>query len=564
MRRDHTARFARDRVGGGSSKCSYPPVRIDGTLLIMTAPWQQLSRRWSVLGTGVVVLAVVLVSSVMYVALARTRALGALRIAVTQYQAASLRADALAHVNSRVNLALARTGSVETSTAAQADGSLRPLWLGRFQTWTSDSPTMPVDENADLKDQPGAVIDMLLRPILMERTLHAPELQYVSSLRLRRPVTIVYLPPPEGARPTGVSAALIDLPRLRDDLLATCCRGKNQALSLTLATSGDQGPTDPAEGRRSKESTPRPPDEHGVWSEPLAPGIESLRIEPSPALIAEQRRDLVLQGVLFTAVALVFLVALAVFIRRFLRLVETELALSKLKSDFVADVSHELKTPLALIRMFSESLQEGRVPTEEKKREYYGVITRESIRLTHLLDGILDFSRIEAGKKRYEMRTVDVGQIVRATYDTYAYDLDQKGFEHALSVAPDLPAVQGDADAIGQAVLNLISNAVKYSHDPKRLEIDVRRDTRRGNLGVLVSVQDEGIGISPEDRARIFDGFYRAGDERVRKVRGTGLGLSLVKHIVEAHGGTIDVESRLVKGTAFRIFLPVSAPATDT
>jgi signal transduction histidine kinase len=234
-------------------------------------------------------------------------------------------------------------------------------------------------------------------------------------------------------------------------------------------------------------------------------------------------------------------------------------ALSRLRSNFVADVSHELKTPLALIRMFSEMLGEDRVPSEEKRREYYAIIQRESSRLTHMIDNILDFSRIDAGKKEFAFEAVDVAAVVRDTYEAYRFDLDRQKFEHRLVVADGLPRVQADADAIAQAIINLISNAIKYSAQEKSLLIELSKETRRGKHGVLICVSDSGIGIKPEDRSHLFDGFYRADDEHVRKQRGAGLGLSLVKSIVDAHGGILDVESRLVKGTTFRIFLPQSA-----
>ena len=153
---------------------------------------------------------------------------------------------------------------------------------------------------------------------------------------------------------------------------------------------------------------------------------------------------------------------------------------------------------------------------------------------------------------------VDIGVVVRETYEAYCLELDEKGFEHSIAVADDLPEVAADRDAIAQAVVNLIGNAVKYSEDDRYLGIEVTRDTRRNLTGVLISLHDRGIGIAPEARRHLFEGFYRADDERVRQRRGSGLGLALLKHIVDAHQGSLDVESRLVKGTTFRIFLPVS------
>jgi signal transduction histidine kinase len=240
------------------------------------------------------------------------------------------------------------------------------------------------------------------------------------------------------------------------------------------------------------------------------------------------------------------------------RVARRELALTEMKSNFVADVSHELKTPLALIRLFGETLLSGRVTSEEKRQEYYEIITRESTRLTNLINNILDFSRIEAGRREYTLTATDIASVVRETYEAYRAQLEHDGFEHHLRVAPSLPNVNADADAVAQALINLINNAMKYSEQDRYLAIDVAKDTRRGRHGVLISVHDRGIGIRPEDRARLFDGFFRASAARVRDRGGTGLGLALVKHIVDSHGGLLDVESRLVKGSTFRVFLPAA------
>lgn len=246
------------------------------------------------------------------------------------------------------------------------------------------------------------------------------------------------------------------------------------------------------------------------------------------------------------------------------RVVRREVALAEMKANFVADVSHELKTPLALIRLFAETLQSGRVLAPEKKHEYYSVIVRESTRLTNLINNILDFARIEAGRKEYTFQATDVGKVVKETYETYRPQLEHERFEHHLVVAEDLPRVDADPDAIAQVVVNLLNNAIKYSQDDRFVAIDVTRDTRRGRRGVLLSVHDRGIGIRPEDRAHLTEGFFRARDPRVRERGGTGLGLALVEEIVAAHHGSLDIETRLVKGSTFRVFLPASTAQQST
>jgi len=293
-----------------------------------------------------------------------------------------------------------------------------------------------------------------------------------------------------------------------------------------------------------------------VFSLSLGSEFPEYRLEPTDRFVSQLdgvfHRPIAIQ----IAITVLPLASLLGVMWALARVARREMAVAQLKSVFVADVSHELKTPLALIRMFAETLMGGRVTQPDKAHEYYGIIVRESTRLTHLIDNLLDFSRIDSGRKPFRLRPIDIGQVVRDTFEAYRHELERQHFEHHLTVADGLPVVEADADAVSQALLNLMNNAVKYSDDDRFLAIDVTHETRRGRHGVLISVRDRGIGIKPEDRARVFDGFFRATDERVRKRRGAGLGLSLVKHIVDAHAGSVDVESRLVKGSTFRIFLP--------
>ena len=142
-------------------------------------------------------------------------------------------------------------------------------------------------------------------------------------------------------------------------------------------------------------------------------------------------------------------------------MVSKEIALAKLKSDFVSNVSHELRTPLALIRLYAETLELGRITTKEKKQQYYRIIRKESERLTALINNILDFSRIEAGRKEYEFRETDIADLVRSTLDSYRYQIEQQGFALEESIDPDLPAVRVDREAIARALVNLVNNALK-------------------------------------------------------------------------------------------------------
>jgi signal transduction histidine kinase len=233
--------------------------------------------------------------------------------------------------------------------------------------------------------------------------------------------------------------------------------------------------------------------------------------------------------------------------------VRREMHLSRLKSDFVANVSHELKTPLALIRLFAETLEMGRVPAEEKRRQYYRVIHKESQRLTQLINNILDFSRIEAGRKEYRSAPADLNRIVGDVLEAYRFSIEQQGFTLESKLAEDLPEVEVDKEALSQAVINLINNAIKYSRDEKL----IRLETARNGGNVSLSVTDRGIGIPSSDHAKIFEKFYRAENSLVHETKGSGLGLTLVRHIVEAHGGSVEVESTPGKGSTFTLVLPI-------
>src|ERR1041385_4140440 len=239
--------------------------------------------------------------------------------------------------------------------------------------------------------------------------------------------------------------------------------------------------------------------------------------------------------------------------------VSKEVALAKLKSDFVSNVSHELRTPLALIRLYAETLELGRITTKEKKHQYYRIIRKESERLTALINNILDFSRIEAGRKEYEFRETDIADLVRNTLDSYRYQIEQQGFALEESIDEDLPEVSIDREAIARALVNLVNNALKYSKDDKYLGVKLYRD----NGAVKLEVADHGIGIARRDQTKIFEKFYRAGDPLVHNTKGSGLGLSLVRHITEAHGGAIEVESSPGAGSKFIMSLPLMAAVPE-
>ena len=238
--------------------------------------------------------------------------------------------------------------------------------------------------------------------------------------------------------------------------------------------------------------------------------------------------------------------------------VRRELRLAEMRSQFVASVSHELKTPLTAIRMFAETLQMDRPLGAAAKSEYLDTIVSESERLTRLINNVLDYSKIERGQKVYHFEPISLDSVVRKAAQAMRYPLERQGFE--LRVDMDgAPQASIDEDAIEQALLNLLSNAMKYSRD--RRQIDLKLTGTRGHA--VIEVTDYGLGISPEEQPRIFERFYRVAVPENAGIAGAGLGLALVDHIVKAHGGTIDVRSAPGQGSTFAIALPVlSGPAT--
>lgn len=274
------------------------------------------------------------------------------------------------------------------------------------------------------------------------------------------------------------------------------------------------------------------------------------------ATLDDLGRDSLLHSVIATVFVLVLLlcgIALTV------RATDREARLAQAKANFVANVSHELKTPLSLLSLFSEILELGRVKNEEKRLEYYRVMRHESQRLNKVIDNILDFSKIEAGRKTYNFADGDMAEVIENVLSSYRYQITNSGFQIETNVKPDLPPVSIDREAMAQAISNLLDNAMKYSRDVKQLSITT---DRRGS-DLSVEIADRGIGIPRADQAKIFEKFYRVGNGLVHDVKGSGLGLSLVKHIIEAHKGTISVESDVGKGSRFTILLPLARSNGD-
>jgi two-component system, OmpR family, phosphate regulon sensor histidine kinase PhoR len=232
--------------------------------------------------------------------------------------------------------------------------------------------------------------------------------------------------------------------------------------------------------------------------------------------------------------------------------IKREVDLAQTKSDFVSNVSHELRTPLALISMFTETLAMGRVKNEEKRNEYYGIIQHEIDRLSRIVNKILSFSKIEAGKWKYNFAQTEINSLVKKIFDTYKFHLQNKGFDFVIEDCPELIMANIDPEAISESVINLIDNAIKYSDGNKKVIVRYGIENKK----VFIEVEDLGIGISSIDQKKIFEKFFRVASGNVHEIKGTGLGLTLVKHIMEAHQGEIKLMSELGKGSKFKLLFP--------
>lgn len=232
--------------------------------------------------------------------------------------------------------------------------------------------------------------------------------------------------------------------------------------------------------------------------------------------------------------------------------IRRERRLNELKSEFISNVSHELKTPLSIISMFGEMLAEGRTKSPEQAHEYAEIIWRESVRLGRLIDNVLDFAKIERGMGVYEFAEADIGEVVDRAVELSGRRVQAANMQLSAEIEPDLPLVQLDANAFTLAVLNLIDNAIKYAVDGKKIDLSLKR----AGDNVVLAVRDYGPGIEAEEQEKIFERFYRARSIRLKPIRGSGIGLALVQHIAKAHGGEATVSSEPGKGATFSISLP--------
>jgi signal transduction histidine kinase len=285
--------------------------------------------------------------------------------------------------------------------------------------------------------------------------------------------------------------------------------------------------------------------------------VMQIRLTDRNLLYAKQRQLQFIFGALIAASALAALIGFIAAYGAF----RHQQQLGEMKSNFVSSVSHELRAPIASMRLLAESLQRGKVSGETKQREYFGFLVQESRRLSSLIENILDFSRIEQGRKKYQFEPTDLDFLVEQTVKLMQPCAVERGVELKLdkAEASSQAVVHCDGLAVQQALINLIDNAIK--HSPKGAVVVIGLE--RGPENFRLWVEDQGAGIPPEEHEKIFERFYRRGSELRRETQGIGIGLSIVKHSVEAHGGRVIVRSAVGQGSRFTIELPNQPVAAE-
>jgi signal transduction histidine kinase len=267
------------------------------------------------------------------------------------------------------------------------------------------------------------------------------------------------------------------------------------------------------------------------------------------AFAAERRNYLIL-----VLVAIVLMVALACYAMA--RGVLREAAAGQLQSDFVSAVSHEFRSPLTTLRQLTELLADGRIVDEGRRRQYFNVMQKETSRLHQLVENLLDFGRMDAGRRQYRMESLDLAVLVRDAVQQYRHEAGASGHAIELASAGPLP-IAADREAVERVVRNLLENAVKYSPEARTVWVETDRD---GPSAVL-RVRDQGIGIPEEEKKQIFEKFVRGEAAKRAAIPGTGIGLAMVKEIVRVHQGEVALASEVGSGSTFVVRLPLSVHA---
>jgi len=417
--------------------------------------------------------------------------------------------------------------------------------------------------------KPAAVLSMLRREINSDGRLTLPELYMIRSFPGFSPDAQTRRKMSERIAEMEQATALVgDFPRLRARVESGNAPGGSVWVPFGatpwLVTMTAPAPPLPALVMAVSSAKVVPPGvkllsrptDGGALIDALGESFPGLQVEWTDGRFRDAVRPGLPVGILMAGLALV--VGVAVFGGYLLlRDVNRDVRMAEVRSQFVASVSHELKTPLTAIRMFAETLAMGRSRDERTKSEYLETIVSESERLARLVDNVLDFSKIEQGKKIYRLRPVRLEDVADSAARAMQFPLAQQGFQLHFSVEQDIPELRADPDAIQQAILNLLTNAMKYSGDAREIDlrVGVRGAARNGDA--VIEVVDHGLGMEADEQKHIFEKFYRAPSHESRLIAGTGLGLTLVAHIVKAHGGRVEVESAPGSGSTFSILLPV-------
>jgi signal transduction histidine kinase len=259
------------------------------------------------------------------------------------------------------------------------------------------------------------------------------------------------------------------------------------------------------------------------------------------------RRNIYILSVLVVIVAILFGGFLAI------RSTAKELELAKLKSEFVSTISHDFRTPLTSIRYLAELLMRERVKQDVKKQEYYETIIDESERLNRLVENILDFSKIEAEMKEYRFEKTDISRLTRDVAAQFQRQITGKKFRLETEIPKQMPSVLADKEAISRALFNVLDNALKYRGQSQKAYLRAWSDEQ----SVFLEVKDEGIGISREEQKKVFEKFYRIDEAHRINIKGSGIGLTVVTHIIKAHGGKVKLDSEKEKGTKVTLELPL-------
>ena len=406
----------------------------------------------------------------------------------------------------------------------------------------------------DVLESPDTDLVAALTPVRSQLAFLPDRPSFLSLPGSTGPLLIVALRTPEGVLGAELTQAGLEalLAQAGDDLKG---KGERVRFQLTAVQPARPGLVGKFIGgvpgaKNALEVTP-------LAERPLPSPLQEfqLRAMPEagdPVAFASLRNRLVYAGLLGA-----FYATLVVGVVYTARALYLQARLSRLKTDFVSLVSHELRTPLTSIRMFIETLALGRVKDPAQTQEVLELLQRETERLSAMIERVLDWARLESGRQRYRKERLTPRQIIDASLDAFRAQRLDSQVELRCEAPEPLPVVEGDREALAGALLNLLHNAYKYSGAEKRIEL--RAGTRNG--GVDIEVEDHGVGIAKRDRKRVFDRFYRVDNLLTRQTEGSGLGLSISRRIIEAHGGRLTVRSELGKGSTFTIHLPAAKGA---